>query len=42
MGKETHKGKETKKQPAMTPKEKKAAKNAKKNATDTAVVIPAR
>ncbi|MEO8084981.1 MAG: hypothetical protein ABI780_14255 [Ardenticatenales bacterium] len=31
MGKEKSKTKETKKQPAMTPKEKKAAKQAKKN-----------
>lgn len=40
MGKETHKGKETKKQPAMTPKEKKAAKNAKKNPQEIAPLMP--
>ena len=37
MGKEKQSTKEVKKQPAMTPKEKKAAKQAKKHASD---VIP--
>ena len=34
MGKQRQSNKEEKKQPAMTPKEKKAAKQAKKHATD--------
>lgn len=34
MGKERHGTKEAKKQAALTPKEKKAAKQAKKHATD--------
>jgi len=35
MGKEQKSSKEAKKQPAMTPKEKKAAKQVKKHASDT-------
>lgn len=40
MSKTTPKGREDKKQPAMTPKEKKAAKKAKKNAPEVAPVLP--
>lgn len=39
MAKATPSTKETKKQPAMTPKEKKAAKQAKKNAPDSSPVV---
>lgn len=35
-------GKETMREPAMLPKEKTDAKRARKNATDSPVVIPAR
>lgn len=35
-------GKETMRPPAMLPKEKTDAKSVRKNATDSAVVIPAR
>jgi len=35
MGKEQKSTKETKKQPLLSPKEKKAAKQAKKNGTET-------
>jgi hypothetical protein len=40
MGKIRQGNKETKKQPAMTPKEKKAAKQAKKHAHDVVPLIP--
>jgi hypothetical protein len=40
MGKIRNNSKEAKKQPAMTPKEKKAAKQAKKHAGDVAPFIP--
>jgi hypothetical protein len=40
MGKMRQSNKEAKKQPALTPKEKKAAKQARKHASDTAPVIP--
>lgn len=39
MGKERHGTKEAKKQPALTPKEKKAAKQMKKHASDTVPLI---
>lgn len=39
MGKEQHGAKETKKQPLLTPKEKKAAKQVKKHASDTVPII---
>jgi len=40
MGKANKNGKESKKQPAMTPKEKKAAKHAKKHPSDVAPAAP--
>ena len=40
MGKEQNSKKETKKQPAMTPKEKKAAKQTKKNAPSATPMVP--
>jgi hypothetical protein len=40
MGKERQSNKESKKKPAMTPKEKKAAKQAKKHASDFVPMIP--
>jgi len=40
MGKIRQSNKEAKKQPVMTPKEKKAAKHAKKHASDTVPLIP--
>lgn len=40
MGKARQSNKEAKKQPVMTPKEKKAAKNAKKHASDVVPMIP--
>ena len=40
MGKEKQSTKEVKKQPAMTPKEKKAAKQAKKHAPDVIPMTP--
>jgi len=40
MGKARQSNKEAKKQPAMTPKEKKAAKQAKKHASDVLPIIP--
>lgn len=40
MGKLRQGNKETKKQPALTPKEKKAAKRAKKHVNDTVPLIP--
>lgn len=40
MGKARQNNKEAKKQPVMTPKEKKAAKNAKKHASDVVPMIP--
>jgi hypothetical protein len=40
VSKEQHGNKESKKQPLMTPKEKKAAKQAKKHAHDAPVIIP--
>lgn len=40
MGKEKQSRKEQKKPAAMTPKEKKSAKLAKKHASDTAPIIP--
>ncbi|HET7776882.1 MAG TPA: hypothetical protein VFK74_10970 [Azospira sp.] len=39
MGKERHSSKEAKKQPLLTPKEKKAAKQAKKHAGDVVPLI---
>lgn len=39
MGKEQHGAKEAKKQPLLTPKEKKAAKQLKKHASDTVPII---
>lgn len=39
MGKERQNNKEAKKQPALTPKEKKAAKHAKKHASDIVPLI---
>lgn len=39
MGKERHGTKEMKKQPVMTPKEKKHAKQVKKHATDNVPLI---
>jgi len=41
MGKAKETSKEAKKQPAMTPKEKKAAKQAKKHASDSVPMVPA-
>jgi hypothetical protein len=41
MAKDRQGTKETKKQPGMTPKEKKAAKQAKKHAGDAAPMVPA-
>jgi hypothetical protein len=40
MGKVRQSNKETKKQPASTPKEKKAAKQARKHASATMPIIP--
>lgn len=40
MGKEKRSNKEQKKQPLMTPKEKKAAKKAKKHLSDIVSSIP--
>lgn len=40
MGKEQNSKKETKKQPLLTPKEKKAAKQTKKNAPASAPIAP--
>jgi hypothetical protein len=40
MTKTRQSNKEQKKQPAMTPKEKKVAKQAKKHASDTPLLIP--
>jgi hypothetical protein len=40
MGKLRQSNRETKKQPALSPKEKKAAKQAKKNAPATTPLIP--
>ena len=40
MGKIRQSNKEGKKQPALTPKEKKAVKQAKKHASDVAPIIP--
>lgn len=40
MGKTTKSNKEQKKQPAMSPKEKKAAKQQKKHASDVVPLIP--
>jgi len=40
MGKARQSNKEMKKQPALTPKEKKAAKHAKKHAMDVVPLIP--
>lgn len=42
MGKEKQGNKESKKQPAMTPKEKKVAKQVKKHASDTVPIITTR
>lgn len=39
MGKEKQSSKETKKQPLLSPKEKKAAKQAKKHGSDTTPII---
>ena len=40
MGKEQKSNKEQKKQPALTPKEKKAAKQNKKHESNTTPIIP--
>lgn len=40
MSKGQHSNKEARKQPAMTPKEKKAAKQAKKHESDVKPIIP--
>lgn len=40
MGKVRQSNKEAKKQPAMTPKEKKAAKQVKKHAGDSVPLVP--
>jgi len=40
MGKARQRNKEERKTPAMTSKEKKAAKQAKKHASDTVPIIP--
>lgn len=40
MGKARQSNKEAKKQPLMTPKEKKAAKQARKHASDVVPIIP--
>ena len=40
MGKERQSNKEQKKEPLLTPKEKKAAKQAKKHGTSTNPIIP--
>lgn len=40
MGKQRHGNKEEKKQPLMTPKEKREAKHAKKHANDYVPLIP--
>jgi hypothetical protein len=40
MGKQQQSNKEQKKQPAMSPKEKKVAKQAKKNAPATPPMVP--
>lgn len=40
MGKIRQSNKEAKKQPAMTPKERKAAKQVKKHAGDNAPLVP--
>lgn len=40
MGKAQQSNKEQKKQPALTPKEKKSAKQAKKHANDATSLIP--
>ncbi len=42
MGKEKQSTKEQKKQPLLSPKEKKAAKQAKKHASDTQPIVPHR
>ena len=42
MGKSKQSNKEAKKQPALSPKEKKAAKFAKKHASDKAPLVAAR
>lgn len=39
MGKEQHGSREAKKQPLLTPKEKKAAKQIKKHASDAVPII---
>jgi len=39
MGKVRQSNKETKKQPAQTPKEKKAAKSAKKHSSDNVPIV---
>lgn len=40
MGKARQSNKESKKEPAMTPKEKKAAKQVKKHASDIVPIVP--
>ncbi|MFB0827780.1 hypothetical protein [Chromobacterium violaceum] len=40
MSKSRHSSKEAKKQPLMTPKEKRAAKHQKKHAPDAPVIVP--
>jgi len=40
MGKIRQSNKEAKKQPHLTPKEKKVAKNAKKHASDSVPLVP--
>lgn len=42
MGKIRQSNKETKKQPAMTPKEKKQAKQVKKHSSDVVPMVPPR
>ena len=42
MGKSQHSHKEARKQPALSPKEKKAAKQAKKHESDVKPLVPGR